>query len=200
VESEDEKDRRIAELERQLADRDRVIEQLLRRIERLERSNEELRRAAKRQAAPFSRGEPKANRAKRGRKRGKRYGKRAKRVVPAKIDRVVHVPAPLYCPTCEKPTELIGQRKQWQTDFPVQQAATTEFQIDVARCTKCGRELRARHADQISDAVGSAAVRWVVGGVQVWPNTIAMTAHLNKTCGMSYERIARCWLRCSACG
>lgn len=181
--AEDEKDRRIAELERELADRDRVIEQLLRRIERLERSNEELRRAAKRQAAPFSRGEPKANAAKRGRKRGKRYGKRAVRSVPAKIDRVVHVPAPLYCPSCEKPTELVGQQKQWQTDFPVQQATTTEFQIDVARCSKCGRQLRARHADQTSDAVGSAAV-------QIGPRAVAFAAKLNKECGVSYARIA----------
>jgi transposase len=29
-----------------------------------------------------------------------------------------------------------------------------------------------------------------VGGVQIGPNTIAMTAHLNKACGMSYGRIA----------
>lgn len=180
---EDEKDRRIAELERQLADRDRVIEQLLRRIERLERSNEELRRASKRQAAPFSRGEPKANPAKRGRKRGKRYGERASRAVPAKIDRVVHVPAPLYCPTCERPTELVGQQKQWQTDIPVQQATTTEFQIEVVRCTKCGRQLRARHADQTSDAVGSAAV-------QIGPRAVAFAAKLNKECGVSYARVA----------
>jgi hypothetical protein len=39
-------------------------------------------------------------------------------------------------------------------------------------------------ARQISDARGE------VGGVQIGPNVIAMTAHLNKTCGMSYERIA----------
>lgn len=91
---------------------------------------------------------------------------------------MVHVPAPLYCPTCEKPTELIGQQKQWQTDFPVQQATTTEFQIDVARCTKCGRQLRARHADQTSDAVGSAAV-------QIGPRAVAFAAKLNKECGIS---------------
>ena len=64
-ENEEDKDRKIAELERKLADREREIRQLLRRIERLERKNEALSRAAKRQAAPFSRGEPKADPAKR---------------------------------------------------------------------------------------------------------------------------------------
>jgi len=44
--------------------------------------------------------------------------------------------------------------------------------------------VQGREARQISDARGA------VGGVQIGPNTIAMTAHLNKACGMSYERIA----------
>ena len=92
------------------------------------------------------------------------------------------ISAPLYCPICEKPTELVGQQKQWQTDFPVQQATTAEFQIDVARCTKCG-QLRARHADQTSDAVGSAAV-------QIGPRAVAFAAKLSKKCGGSYARIA----------
>lgn len=181
--AEDDKDRRIAELERKLADRDREIRQLLRRIERLERRNEELRRAEKRQAAPFSRGEPKADPAKRGRKAGRHYGKRASRAVPERIDRVVHVPAPLYCPACEKPAKLIGRQRQWQTDIPILDAVTTEFVIDVSRCTKCGRELRARHPEQTSTAVGAAAV-------QIGPRAVALAAKLNKECGVSYGRIA----------
>lgn len=178
-----EKRDRIAELERKLADREREIRQLLRRIERLERKNEALSRAAKRQAAPFSRGNPKAEPAQRGRKRGRRYGKRASRAVPAKIDRVVHVPAPMYCPACEKPAELLRQQRQWQTDIPLQNATTTEFVIDVARCTQCGRQLQARHAEQTSFAVGAAAV-------QIGPRTTAFAAKLNKECGVSFERIA----------
>ena len=182
-EKEEEKDRKIAELERELADREREIRQLLRRIERLERKNEALSRAAKRQAAPFSRGKPKAEPAKRGRKPGRRYGKRASRAAPAKVDQVVHVPAPMYCPTCEKPAELVGQQRQWQSDIALQNAMTTEFVIDVARCTSCGRQLRARHAEQTSSAVGAAAV-------QIGPRATAFAAKLNKECGVSFERIA----------
>lgn len=180
---EEEKDRKIAELERELADREREIRQLLRRIDRLERKNEALSRAAKRQAAPFSRGKRKADPAQRGRQPGRRYGKRASRAVPAKVDRVVHVPAPMYCSTCEKPAELVGQQRQWQTDIPLQNATTTEFVIDVARCTNCGRRLRARHAEQTSAAVGAAAV-------QIGPRATAFAAKLNKECGVSFERIA----------
>ena len=183
VAAEDAKDRRIAELERQLAERDRRIERLERKIDRLERLIEELQRSAKRQAGPFSRGAPEANPKRRGRKKGKRYGKQGSRAIPAKIDRVVHVGAPLFCPRCHRPAKLIGTIKQWQTDLPRAQAVTTEFQIDVSQCTRCGRKLRRRHRDQISDATGAA-------GVQIGPHAIAFAAKLNKECGVSYERIA----------
>ena len=179
---EDDKDRRIAELERQLAERDRVIENLLHRIERLERMNEDLRRANKRQATPFSRGAPKEKPKRRGRKRGKRYGVRGSRPVP-KSDRVVHVPAPLYCGECQAAAKLHEQRKQWQTDLAPMAAVTTEYQIDVSRCTKCGWLLHVRHPEQTSDARGAAAV-------QIGPRAIAFAAKLNKECGVSYGRIA----------
>ena len=182
-EKEEDKDRKIAELERKLADREREIRQLLRRIERLERKNEALSRAAKRQAAPFSRGTLKADPSRRGRKPGRRYGKRAWRAVPGMVDRIVHVPAPMYCPACEKPAELVGQHRQWQSDIPLQNATTTEFVMDVARCTNCGRELRARHVEQTSAAVGAAAV-------QIGPRAVAFAAKLNKECGVSFERVA----------
>jgi len=183
VAAEEDLDRRIAELERKLAERDRVIEQLQKKIERLERIHEELRRATKRQATPFSRGEPKTNPARRGRKRGRRYGRRSGRPVPVRIDRVVHVPAPMWCPRCEKPAKLVGHRRQWQSDIPAVQATTTEFRIDVARCSRCGCELTDRHPEQTSDAVGAA-------GVQIGPRAVALAAKLNKECGISYGRIA----------
>jgi len=183
VAAEDEKDRRIAELERELAERDRRIEKLERKVDRLERLVEDLQRSAKRQAAPFSRGEPKANPKRRGRKKGKRYGKRGVRTVPTQIDRTVHVPAPLFCPDCEKPAKLIGRDLQWQTDLPIAHAVTTEFQIDISQCTRCGRTLRAAHPEQISEATGAARV-------QIGPRAIAFAAKLNKECGVSWGRIA----------
>ena len=187
----DEKQRRIADLEKEIAKRDRWIDQrdhrignLEREIERLRQENEKLQQAAKRQASPFSRGEPKPNPKRRGRKSGKRYGRRASRSVPRTIDRVIEVPAPLFCPDCQKPAKLDHRETQWQTDIPPIVPVTTEFRIDVARCTNCGRTVRNRHPEQISDATGAA-------GVQLGPRVIALSATLNKECGVSYERIER---------
>ena len=184
-------EQRIADLEKEIAKRNRWIDQRDRRIDKLEQENERLRReleklqqAAKRQAAPFSKGPPKRNPKRRGRKAGKRYGKRASRPVPKRIDRIVEVPAPLYCPDCQKPTMLDHLEIQWQTDIPPIEPVTTEFRIDVARCLECGRTVRNRHPEQISDATGAA-------GVQLGPRLIALATTLNKECGVSYERIAR---------
>lgn len=182
---------RIAELEREIAKRDRWIEQRDRRIDELEkqidrlrRLIEELQRSGKRQAAPFSRGAPKSNPKRRGRKPGPNYGTRAGRARPERIDRVVEVPAPLYCPTCQKPTKLDRVDGQWLIDIPPIQPTVTEFRIHVARCRQCGQSVRDRHPDQISDATGAAAV-------QFGPHVIALATTLNKECGVSYERVGR---------
>jgi transposase-like protein len=182
---------RIADLEREIAKRNRWIDQRDRRIEKLEheierlhRENEKLQQAAKRQAAPFSKGEPKRNPKRRGRKSGKRYGKRAGRPVPRRVDRIVEVAAPLYCPDCQKRTKLERRETHWQTDIPPIEPETTEFRVDVGRCVNCGRTVRSRHAEEISEATGAA-------GVQFGPRLIALAATLNKECGVSYERIAR---------
>ena len=147
----------------------------------LRKALDEQRRAGKRQAAPFSRGVRKANPKKPGRKPG---GTRTRRSVPTKIDRTVVVAPLLICPHCEGAVRLAGIARQYQTDIPPIIPATTEFEIHYGHCTQCGRRVQGRAADQISDATGA------VGGVQIGPHTIALAAHLNKVCGVSYERIA----------
>jgi transposase len=190
VAAEKEQTDRIAELNREIAKRNDWIGQRDRRIESLEKENERLReeieklqRSAKRQAAPFSRGTPKVNPRRRGRKRGARYGKRASRPIPRRIDRVIEVPAPLYCPDCERATRLHHREWQWQTDIPPIEPFTTEFRIDVARCTACGRSVRGRHPEQTSEATGAAAV-------QIGARLIGVAATFNKECGVSYGRMA----------
>jgi hypothetical protein len=44
--------------------------------------------------------------------------------------------------------------------------------------------VRERHPEQTGERTGS------VGGVQIGPRAIALATHLNKSCGMSWERIA----------
>lgn len=147
----------------------------------LRKALDEQRRAGKRQAAPFSRGIRKANPKKPGRKPG---GTRTRRSAPTKIDRTVVVPPLLICPHCEGAVRLAGIARQYQTDIPPIVPATTEFEIHYGHCTRCGRRVQGRAAEQTSDATGA------VGGVQIGPHTIALAAHMNKVCGVSYERIA----------
>ena len=176
----------------------RELQRLRKRVEHLERENaqlrsenarlrealEEARRSGKRQAAPFSRGRKKERPDRPGRKAGSAYGSQARRAAPKHIDERVTVDCPLICPHCGGGVRLEGKSSQYQTDIPRIEPATTEFEIHYGRCMRCDRVVKGREARQISDATGA------VGGVQIGPNTIAMTAHLNKTCGMSYERIA----------
>jgi len=147
----------------------------------LRKALDEERRAGKRQASPFSRGIRKANPKKPGRKPG---GPRSRRSKPTKIDRTIVVPPLLICPHCESAVRLGGIARQYQTDLPQIEPMTTEFEIHYGFCTQCGRRVQARHPEQISDATGA------VGGVQIGPHAIALAAHLNKVCGVSYERIA----------
>lgn len=176
----------------------RELRQLRARVEQLERENadlrrenaklrealEEARRSGRRQAAPFSRGKRKDRPDKPGRKAGSAYGSQARRTPPKHVDERVTVDCPLICPHCGGGVRLEGKSSPYQTDIPRIEPTTTEFEIHYGRCTRCHRVVQGREARQISDARGA------VGGVQIGPNTIAMTAHLNKACGMSYERIA----------
>ncbi len=147
----------------------------------LRKALEEERRAGKRQAAPFSRGIRKANPKRPGRKPG---GSRSRRSIPVKIDRKLVVPPLLICPHCAGAVRLTGVTHQYQIDLPPIRPLTTEFEIHCGVCTRCGRTVQGRHPEQISNATGA------VGGVQIGPQAIALAAHLNKVCGVSYERIA----------
>lgn len=147
----------------------------------LRKALEDERRAGKRQASPFSRGIRKLNPKKPGRKPG---GSRTRRSKPARIDRTVVVPALLMCPDCGGAVRLGGVVRQYQIDLPPIQPVTTEFEIHRGVCMRCGKIVQGRDAEQISDATGQ------VGGVQIGPEAIAVAAHLNKVCGVSYGRIA----------
>jgi len=148
----------------------------------LRKALDESRRAGKRQAAPFSRNNPKPNPKKPGRKGGSEYGAVSHRPTPKRIDQRVDVPCPLWC-SCGGQVKLKGVVRQYQTDIPPVEPSTIEFVIQYGRCSKCGRRVQGRDPRQTSDATGA------VGGVQIGPQAIALAAHLNKACGLSYERI-----------
>lgn len=147
----------------------------------LRKALEEERRAGKRQAGPFSRNNPKSNPKKPGRKPG---GDRVRREIPRKIDEHVVVGVPVACRRCGGRVKLKGKVSQYQIDIPPVEPKTIEFEIHYGQCLRCGRRVQGRDPRQVTDATGT------VGGVHLGPSAIAMTAHLNKACGLSYERIA----------
>lgn len=180
-----------AALREEMAALRQEVVQLRSRVAALEAENAELRRLlaeerrkGKRQAAPFSKGAPKLKPKKPGRKGGSEYGKQSRRPIPKGVDRTVTVQCPLQCPYCGGQVKLKDKATQYQTDIPAVEPTTTAFEVHYGECTRCGRRVQGRHPEQISDAIGA------VGAEQIGPNTIAVAAHLNKSCGVSYERIA----------
>ena len=181
----------FVELRAELQALRKEVEQLRARVSELETENAELRRLLeeerrknKRQASPFSRGEPKSDPKKPGRKAGKFYGKHSRRAIPTKIDRHESVPCPLWCKYCGGRVKLDHTETQYQTDIPQIEPETVEFTIQVGRCVRCHRAVRGRHREQMSETTGP------VGGIQIGARAIALATHLNKNCGMSWERIA----------
>jgi transposase len=180
----------IADLERVIADLRAEFAVARARIAELEAENRELRRLLdeerrkkKRQASPFAK-RLKENPKKPGRKAGPEYGKQSRRTISKKIDRRETVQCPLWCPKCHGRVKLDHEEKQYQTDIPAVEPTTTEYTIQVGVCEQCGRQVRDRHPEQTSEATGA------VGGVQIGPRAIGLATHLNKSCGMSWERIA----------
>jgi transposase len=184
-------EREVAALLEEMAALRREVELLRSRVAALEGENAELRRLleeerrkGKRQAAPFSKGDPKINPRKPGRKGGNEYGRQWRRPTPERVDRTVTVQCPVQCPYCGGQVKLKDKASQYQTDIPAVEPVTTEFEVHYGECVRCGRRVQGRHPEQISDAIGT------VGAEQIGPNAIAVAAHLNKNCGVSYERVA----------
>jgi transposase len=152
--------------------------------ERLRKELEEALRSLKRQAAPFSRGKRKKKDRKRpGRKSGADYGKQASRPVPERVDEEIAVPLPKRSECCRAETIYEETRPQYQEDI-VKQTIVRRFDIQIGHCACCGKRVQGRHPLQTSDALGAAQV-------QIGPQALALSAHLNKELGISHERSAR---------
>jgi transposase len=97
----------------------------------------------------------------------------------------VVAPLPLSCTDCDG--VVLGQPIEWhdqyQIDLPPPRPAVTRFRIPVVICPRCGRRTQGRHPDQISDALGAAAV-------QLGPHLLALAAALKHRLGLSYRKAA----------
>ncbi|HMK97075.1 MAG TPA: transposase, partial [Acidimicrobiales bacterium] len=172
---------RLSEL---VANKDARIAEGEARIAELERLLSESRRSGKRQAAPFSKGDPEEEPAKPGRRSGQAHGRHGHRMVPASVDREVDVPLPSCCPDCGGDVELGRLADQYETDLGEMRPKTTRFRVPVGRCTRCGRRVQGRHAEQASDALGAA-------GAQIGPNAKAWAAWLHYGLGLSFVKSSK---------
>jgi len=169
----------VVELTRRQA---RQIDELRAEVERLKAELEQSRRAGKRQASPFSKGSPKADPKRPGREAGHPSSHRPP-PPPEQVDRTIDVPLPPTCPRCHTPLgeAPITLHDQYQVDLPEPKPVITRFRVPVARCPACLLRVQGRHAEQTSDALGSAAV-------QYGPRLLGMAADLKHRLGVSYRK------------
>lgn len=163
--------------------RDGVILGLRRQLAEVRGKLSEAQRSGKRQAAPFSKGPPKKDPKKPGRKAGSKYGPKAWRREPSRVDEVKEAPLPQACPHCRGPVEHVKTQKQYQTEIPKVQAKVIQFNVEMGRCRKCGKRVRGRHGDQVSNALGAT-------GSGLGPRVLSEAAELNKGLGLSFEKVA----------
>ena len=159
---------RIAELEARLAE--------------LEQKLAEAQRRGRRQATPFSKGDPKPQPKTPGQKVGHPA---AHRPHPERIARTFEAILPATCPTCGGQVMEDAVQAQYQEDIPRPiETIITQFNVHVGHCADCAARLQGRHAEQTSDALGSAAV-------QLGPNVLGFAAELKHDLGVSYGKVAR---------
>ena len=173
---------RLAELETQLRQRDARIEQLQQRIAELEQRLAALERAAKRQATPFARKRRKEKPQRPGRKAGQ--GHFTSRAQPAP-DQVTETKEQALdaCPMCGGPVTDVKDHEQFVVDIPEVQPVVTRYVTHSGQCARCGRRVRSRHPEQISDATGAA-------GVLIGPRAKALAADLKHRLGVPYAKVA----------
>lgn len=146
-------------------------------------------RREKRQAAPFSRDKRKDNPEKPGRKPGAAYGRQGNRPPPEHVDRVLDAALPACCPDCGGRIVKGEVQDQYQTDIPPVVPVVTQFRIHTGSCRDCGRQVRGRHEEQTSEAVGAAAH-------QIGPKALATASQMHSVLGLSYGKLAALFENC----
>ena len=165
---------RIAELEEEVAKLQAALARLQGRVEEAER-------AGKRQAAPFSKGPPKAHPQRPGRKAGHPPTHRPR---PQRVDRVLEAALPPVCPDCGGELAHHRVEEQFVIDIPPVAPVVTQFNVRIAHCVTCGKRVQGRHPEQLSDALGAAAV-------QLGPRVLGLAAELKHGMGVPYRKIER---------
>jgi transposase len=173
---------RLAELETQLRQREALIEQLQRQLAELTQRVADLERAAKRQATPFARKRRTEKRQRPGRKAGQGPFRSRTRPTPDQVAETKEQPLEA-CPECGGPVTEVKEHEQFVVDIPPVQPRVTRYVTQSGHCAQCGRRVRSRHPEQISEATGAA-------GVVIGPRAKALAADLKHRLGVPYAKVA----------
>ncbi len=82
--------------------------------------------------------------------------------------------------------------EQFVVEIPEVQPIVTRYAIHSGQRARCGRRVRSRHPEQISDASGAA-------GVVIGPRAKALAADPKHRLGVPYGRWLKCWRSALAC-
>lgn len=140
------------------------------------------KQASKRQAAPFSKGKKKSKPKRPGRKKGHKPAHRAK---PDKVDQELDAPLKQSCCLhCGGRLSAPRIEQQYQIDIPPVEPVVTQFNIEVAHCTHCGRQTQGRHPEQTSDGLGPTAIHF-------GPRVLGLAAEMKHALGVPYRKVCR---------
>ena len=136
-------------------------------------------------AAPFSKNKPKDKRKRPGRRKGEgRFTRRPKpQAKPG--DQVKHINVKLKdrnCPDCNVPMDVKSESASIE-DTPTDPVRRIIFfEVEVGRCRRCGKVLRARHPDLAPDQYGASAHR-------VGANACAQALSLHYHSGLPLRKV-----------
>jgi transposase len=169
---------RCREREREL---EKLRTALAKAVERITALEAEVRRG-KRQAAPFARGTPKKDPKPPGRRPGE--GAFRRRLPPAEEEILQSDDVPLSgCPGCGGEVEANQVQEHYQLDLPEVRPFWRRFRTYRGHCARCGIAVASRHPEQVSTAIGAAAV-------SLGPRAKALASDLKHRLGVPYRKIA----------
>jgi transposase len=167
-------------LKSRIADLEQEVESLSAKLKAALAQLEAKGRVGKRQAAPFSKGKKKSKPKRPGRKKGHKPSHRAK---PDKVDQELNAPLKQSCCLhCGGPLSEARIEQQYQLDIPPVEPEVTQFNIEVAHCTCCGRQAQGRHPNQISDGLGPTAIHF-------GPRVLGLAAEMKHALGVPYRKV-----------
>jgi transposase len=91
---------------------------------------------------------------------------------------------PAECPDCGGQLTNHRLEEQFVIDIPPVEPIVTQFNVHIADCARCGKRVQGRHPEQISDALGAAAV-------QLGSRVLGLAAELKHGMGVPYRKVKR---------